>query len=392
MNAPIGGFNCPHCGQHYSLAPAQVAQYAGQTIACTVCKRQFTVPQQLAPSVVQPPMMVSPVEASPAAVAPGQQYPQAQGHHDPHVAQPYAAEEHAAQMRPEHQYQRQQQAYQHPYQPPQYAPSAYSPPPYQQGGYAQYAGQGGYAMGPMVGPATSGLAIASLICGLIFFIPLIPALLALIFGFIALRHTKDGQMGGRGLAVAGMICAGASLMLWGTCMLGPLSGFNRGFATARQQAKQAQCSVNLRQIGLGLQRYAAANGGQYPAKLSVLIEDGTIPPAFLVCPHTGDTVAPGADAKAQAKNLEKGGHLSYVYVGQGLTINSPADAVLAHEKKGNHKNSGMNVLFNDGRVEWYDAAATATLLSELSAGNNPPKVKAGSAGEEKTDFTVEKVE
>src|SRR5215207_8812899 len=125
-------------------------------------------------------------------------------------------------------------------------------------------------------------------------------------------------------------------MLWGMCLLGPLSGFNRGVATARQRAKQVQCSVNLQQIGQGLQTYATANRGQYPLKLSVLIEDGTMQPAFFICPHSGDTAAPGADAKAQAKNLEKGGHLSYVYVGQGLTVHSPADAVLAHEKKGNH--------------------------------------------------------
>src|ERR1051325_7670793 len=46
-----GGVNCPFCGQHYSLTPEQVPQYAGQTIACTVCKRQFTVPAQLSASV-----------------------------------------------------------------------------------------------------------------------------------------------------------------------------------------------------------------------------------------------------------------------------------------------------------------------------------------------------
>src|SRR5258706_7060975 len=51
-----GGFNCPFCGQHYSLTAEQVPQYAGQVIACTVCKRQFTVPAQLAASggVTQP--------------------------------------------------------------------------------------------------------------------------------------------------------------------------------------------------------------------------------------------------------------------------------------------------------------------------------------------------
>jgi prepilin-type processing-associated H-X9-DG protein len=369
----IGGFNCPHCGQHYSLAPHQVSQYAGQTISCTVCKRQFTVPLELAPTVFAPqPMMAQPVD-------------------DPHVAQPYAAEAQAAQMHPAHQYQRPRpQAYSPPGQtpyaatgssPPAYPPQAYSPPPYQQGGYPQYAAPPGYGMGPIVGPATSSMAIASLICGLLFFIPFAPAILSLIFGFLGLRNTRDGQMGGRGLAVGGMICGVLSLMLWGTCFLGPMSGFGRGLRQARQQARQVQCSNNLRQIGQGLIMYAATNQGQFPTKLSMLIEHAGLPPQIFVCPHTSDTPAQGADAKAQAKDMERGGHLSYVYVGQGLTQNSPADSVLAYEKVGNHGNQGTNVLFLDGHVEWYDATATTTLLAELNAGNNPPQTKAGNAGQ-----------
>src|SRR6266705_3444897 len=105
-----GGFNCPFCGQHYSLTAEQVPQYAGQTIACSVCKRQFTVPAQLAQSggVAQP------------AVA----------------AQGFAP-------------------------PPGFTPEGAVPT-------AQHAGasnwqQPGYA-GPMVSPPTSGLAVASLVC------------------------------------------------------------------------------------------------------------------------------------------------------------------------------------------------------------------------------------
>src|SRR5258706_3092249 len=62
-----GGFNCPFCGQHYSLTAEQVPQYAGQGIACTVCKRQFTVPAQLAPSagVAQSPVAVQAVAQHP---------------------------------------------------------------------------------------------------------------------------------------------------------------------------------------------------------------------------------------------------------------------------------------------------------------------------------------
>src|SRR5438477_10981225 len=109
-----GGFNCPICGQHYSLTPQQVPQYAGQEIQCTVCKREFTVPAQLAPSV----------GGTQVAAAP--------------VAQQYA-------------------------------------PPQQAAVWAQPA----YAA-PMVSPPNSGMAIAALICGLLFFIPVIAGLLGVI--------------------------------------------------------------------------------------------------------------------------------------------------------------------------------------------------------------------
>ncbi|HEV8604601.1 MAG TPA: DUF4190 domain-containing protein, partial [Tepidisphaeraceae bacterium] len=169
-----GGFNCPHCGQHYSLTAEQIPQYAGQTISCTVCKRQFTVPTQLTPSVSLAPAtaqqvaMQQPVAAQPVA------------HSQQGFAPPMGfGAEGAVPMA-------------------QYAgPAGYPPPGY---------GQGGYAGGPMVSPATSGLAIASLICGLIFFLPILPGLLAVIFGIIALKQTREGRAGGRGLAVAGLVC------------------------------------------------------------------------------------------------------------------------------------------------------------------------------------------
>jgi hypothetical protein len=58
-------------------------------------------------------------------------------------------------------------------------------------------------------PATSGMAIASLVLSLCFFIPFVNFvhwLLALIFGHIALVQIKrNPAIGGRGLALAGVI-------------------------------------------------------------------------------------------------------------------------------------------------------------------------------------------
>ena len=56
----------------------------------------------------------------------------------------------------------------------------------------------------------SGMAIASLVCSLVGIIPCfwgiqVMGLLGTIFGFIGLKQTKNGQRGGRGMAIAGVI-------------------------------------------------------------------------------------------------------------------------------------------------------------------------------------------
>ena len=56
----------------------------------------------------------------------------------------------------------------------------------------------------------SGMAIASLVCSLVGVIPCfwlfqIMGLLGTIFGFVGLKQTKNGQRGGRGLAIAGVV-------------------------------------------------------------------------------------------------------------------------------------------------------------------------------------------
>jgi hypothetical protein len=60
-----------------------------------------------------------------------------------------------------------------------------------------------------VGPETSGLAIASLVLGIIGLvgIPLIPPILAVVFGHVALGRIRasNGQITGRELAIVGVV-------------------------------------------------------------------------------------------------------------------------------------------------------------------------------------------
>jgi hypothetical protein len=54
-------------------------------------------------------------------------------------------------------------------------------------------------------PRVSGAAVTSLVCGLLFCIPMITSLVAVVFGAVGIRQTKNPHVGGRGLAIAGLI-------------------------------------------------------------------------------------------------------------------------------------------------------------------------------------------
>jgi Domain of unknown function (DUF4190) len=111
-----------------------------------------------------------------------------------------------------------------PIDPPGYGPPpgppAYGPPPGPPGyapafnpgyGYPQALPPYGYA--PVGG--TNGLAIASLVCSLFFWVWGVGAILAIIFGFIArsqIRRSGDTQQGG-GLALAGIIVGFAGIVI-----------------------------------------------------------------------------------------------------------------------------------------------------------------------------------
>lgn len=68
---------------------------------------------------------------------------------------------------------------------------------------------------------TSGLAITSFVLSLVFCLPFIGPILAIVFGVIALRETKRRplELTGRGLALAGLVISGVALLatVWLVC-------------------------------------------------------------------------------------------------------------------------------------------------------------------------------
>ncbi|MEA2708784.1 MAG: hypothetical protein QOF78_1385 [Phycisphaerales bacterium] len=314
---------CSHCGQTYELTPEQVPQYAGQTITCTNCKQPFTVP------------------ADQGAGGAG--------------AGTYAAAGSAAQPTA---YPQQQQQY----QPPP------GTPPYPGAGGAAAVGYGGYQ--PAQGQGANGLAVASLVLGIIgIFVPILPGIVAIILGIVALNKTRDPRVGGRGLAIAGISVGAISMIISVGCMASILLP---SLGRARETANRVKCNSNMRQIGLALLLYGNDNRGVYPPDFPPLLLTQDITSEVFVCPSSNDTKAPGATAQEQAPNLHK--HCSYVYL-PGGTTSSSAEAVLAYEPMSNHDGDGANFLFGDGHVAWESKQTAAAMIKSLEAGQNPPTTR-----------------
>ena len=177
--AEASQIKCPNCGQTYFVQPEQWAQYAGQTINCTRCGREFIVTgaTQIAPAAPPP----IPQQPQPAYVRPMQAAPMNVGPTSP---------------------------------------------------FAPQAPVMGYSGAPI---PTSGWAIASLITGIAgFCVPAICSVFAIVAGFMGLSQVKQGRATGRGLAIAGIILGFISLLFWGLVILGSLLPGNESGARARE--------------------------------------------------------------------------------------------------------------------------------------------------------------
>ena len=119
--------------------------------------------------------------------------------------------------------------------------------------------------------------------------------------------------------------------------------------------------------------YANDHQGRYPDTMGDLLEEDMTTAVF-ICPASNDQVAATAPTtQAAAANLLAGGHLSYIYCGKGIIGTPPANKVLAYEPLANHQNTGMNVLYGDGHVEFFRVPAATAMIAELNAGHNPPR-------------------
>ncbi len=169
---------------------------------------------------------------------------------------------------------------------------------------------------------------------------------------------------------------------------------------ARERGRRAACSSNLKQLGLAIQMYTdlyqtanwtapVDNTAYLSAKLLnsfLLLTNGNILTTGRIFACPSSNVKPLANMQSLSCV-----NISYSYVPGMLWQNTSADSVVvldvfpsqsanalnAWPSTGNHKDTGGNILFNDGHVEFRQKlpstikdgnASTGTLLEPPSGG------------------------
>lgn len=125
------------------------------------------------------------------------------------------------------------------------------------------------AFAPAAPPKTSGMAIASLVLGILGLCSAgITSLIGLILGIVALVKIRksSGQLGGQGLAIAGVCVSGLFLLMLPIQLAILLPAVVR----ARGAAETVHCVSNVKQIALAIRIYASDH-------------DETLPPATTWC-------------------------------------------------------------------------------------------------------------
>jgi len=137
------------------------------------------------------------------------------------------------------------------------------------------------------------------------------------------------------------------------------------------ESNRLWCASRLRQIGLACVMYANTQpNGEFPDSLQTMLKYTDITAEAFVCPSTSDTMATAAGPLSP-------GHVSYVYLGRGMTNNLASSVVLAYEPLSNHADEGMNVLYGDCHVEWLTKAQALRMLQGLRTPATGPSTRSG---------------
>ena len=126
---------------------------------------------------------------------------------------------------------------------------------------------------PVIQPKTSGMAVASLVLGIVGTIfCAVASLVGLILGIVSLNTIKisAGQLTGRGLAIAGIVTSSVSIMLGLLMLTLPLIGiavsipWMKTFTQGTVSSQQIVGESNMSQLCLAAALYSNENAGLLP--------------------------------------------------------------------------------------------------------------------------------
>ena len=205
-----------------------------------------------------------------------------------------------------------------------------TPPPVPAGAFPAQRMSAAYA----APPRTSGLALASMILGILSFLTVgLTSLPAVICGHLSLSRIKKaaGAVSGHGFAVAGLVMGYVGLCFFALFVLGVLAGIALPvFNQVQEKGRITKSMAEAKQVGLALKTYAVDNGGKYPAQLDDLVPTYLSDKHLFICP------------------LGKGGPNSgYNYRGYGVTDDDDPATVLLTSQATTSKHQRIVVHLNN---------------------------------------------
>ncbi len=189
------------------------------------------------------------------------------------------------------------------------------------------------------------MAVTALVLGILGVVmcPLF-GIVAIVLGIIAILRVnrEPHRHGGKGMAIAGLSCGGASLLFLPVLIAILLPSLSR----ARELSKRLVCQSNLQAITLATKLYLA-DTDMTSIPIQVLIDEAYLEPRNTTCPAVQDIGS------------------NYVILGMPADPGADPRAVIAYEPKSNHGDEGGNIVFADGHVEFIKGQRFDDLIGGL---------------------------
>ena len=205
--------------------------------------------------------------------------------------------------------------------------------------------------GPKPDAKTSGLAIASLVLGILsFFTCFITALPAIILGIVGLIkiNKSAGQLKGTGLAIAGMALPAVAvpIMAMIAAIMMPALSRTKGLA------QRLVCATNMQSLGTAMMVYANDYDRKFPTAdqwCDLLIEHAGVDPRSFRCkPRATETFSYGFNENLDGLGTDDVSPDTVVLfeIAGGRNVVSGPERLITDR----HQEEGCNILFADGHT------------------------------------------